>query len=486
MTVDTTHAQRQMFINGKWEDGGAGVFDDLNPATGEVWATIADASRNDATAAIEAAAAAQPAWAALPHSTRALYLHRAADALEARRSEFVDAIVDEGGGWFGKGMFETGYAMGLLRQASAAAYEPRGELLPSEHGKVSMVVREPVGVVSVISPWNFPLLLSLRAVGTALALGNAVVLKPSEETPVCGGLLIAKIFEDVELPAGVLNVITTSRDHVAEVGDEMIVHPAVGVISFTGSTAVGRQIGATAGMHLKKFSLELGGKDALLVLDDADLDRAVDAATFGSFMHQGQICMAAERIIVAEGVADDFIERFVAKVETLPVGDPRQNIVGPIINARQLAKIADHVADAVDRGATVLTGGTSDGPYYRPTVLGDVTPDMKVWREETFGPVAPVLRVAGDDEAIAAANDSDYGLSAGIISRNEERALDVARRLQTGMAHINCSPVNDEPVVPFGGAKQSGVGRHGGRGSIDAFTVTRWITLERGGRHYPF
>jgi aldehyde dehydrogenase (NAD+) len=361
-----------------------------------------------------------------------------------------------------------------------------GELLPSDHGKLSMVVREPVGVVSVISPWNFPLLLSMRAVAFALAVGNAVVLKPSEETPVSGGVLVAKIFEAAGLPPGLLSVVTCSRDHVAEVGEVLVSHPAVGVVSFTGSTAVGREIGALGGRHLKRVALELGGKDALIVLDDADLDRAVGAATFGSFMHAGQICMATERILVDAAVAQEFTERFVATTAGLTVGDPRSNIIGPVINAKQAGKIRRHIDDAVAHGATVRAGGGNDGPFFEPTVLDAVTPDMAVWTEETFGPVAPVITVSGEEEAIKLANESEYGLSAGIITADEDRGLSVARRLETGMAHVNDTSVYDEPNSPFGGVKSSGLGRHGGKAAIEAFTKTRWITLERGGRLYPF
>lgn len=476
----------KMFINGEWADAG-GAFSDYNPATGDVWAKVADGTSGDAKKAVEAAAAAQPAWAETPHSQRAAYLLKAADILENRKMDFVNALIDEGGAWIGKAMFESGYVPGLFRAAAAAAYQVKGEILPSEHGKVSMVVREPMGVVSVISPWNFPLLLSSRGLAVAMAVGNAVVLKPSEETPVSGGLLIAELFEEAGLPAGVFNVVTCSRSNAAEVGDVLIKHPAVGGISFTGSTAVGRRIAAKAGEYLKKVCLELGGKDALIVLEDADMERALSAAAFGSFMHQGQICMSVERIIVDESIAEEFTERFVEKVKSMGVGDPREmpNVIGPIINRSQLDKIHSQVVEAVDQGARLLTGGEYSGLFYQPTVLADVTPDMRVFKEETFGPVAPIITVKGVDEAVAMANDSEYGLSAGIITRDEEKGLAAARRLQTGMAHVNCSSVNDEPHIPFGGVKNSGVGRHGGAASIEAFTESRWLTLERGGRHFP-
>jgi aldehyde dehydrogenase (NAD+) len=481
MAVET----ERLFVGGAWRDA-AGTFDDFNPATGDVWRTVADGGADAASDAVEAAQAAQPEWAALPHDQRAKVLIQAIGAIGDLQDTLVDALVDEGGAWIGKAMFETGFVAGTAQAAAAAAHMVTGELIPSDHGKVSMVVREPVGVVSVITPWNFPLLLSMRAVAFALAVGNAVVLKPSEETPLSGGVLVAKIFEAAGLPPGLLNVVTCSRDRVAEVGEVLVAHPAVAAVSFTGSTVVGREIAALGGRHLKRVALELGGKDALIVLDDADLDRAVGAATFGSFMHAGQICMATERILVDAAIAEEFTERFVAKAGELGVGDPRSNVIGPVINAKQADKIRRHIDDAVAQGATVRTGGGNDGLFFQPTVLDGVAADMAVWTEETFGPVAPVVTVSGEEEAVKLANDSEYGLSAGIITTDEERGLSVARRLETGMAHVNDTSVYDEPNAPFGGVKSSGVGRHGGKAAIEAFTRTRWLTLERGGRLYPF
>ena len=480
--------KRDLYINGQWVAAKSkATFPVMNPSTGDTWAQVADAARGDAAAAVAAAAAAQPAWAALPHSERARLLSKAADVMAARAKELQEALVDEGGSWIGKTMFETGYSVGVYRAAAAAAYQVTGEILPSDHGKLSLVVREPLGVVSVISPWNFPLILSSRGFATALAVGNAVVLKPSEETPVAGGLLIAEILEEAGIPTGVFNVVTCSRQNVGEVGDELISNPMVRGVSFTGSTAVGQQVAAKAGGLLKKCCVELGGKDALIVLDDADIEHAVNAATFGSFMHQGQICMSVERVIVHEAVAEEFTAKFVANTKKLKVGNPREmaNCIGPIINQKQLDKIREQVDEAVAKGAKILCGGKNTGLFFEPTILTNVTRDMKIMRDETFGPVAPVVTVSSVDEAIEVANDSEYGLSAGIITRNEERGLAIARRLNTGMAHINDSSVNDEPHVPFGGVRWSGLGRHGGRQGIDQFTETRWITLERGGRHYP-
>jgi aldehyde dehydrogenase (NAD+) len=312
----------KMYINGQWT-GTGGTFADYNPASGEVWAEVSEGTREDAKKAIEAAAASQAEWAATPHQQRAGYLLKAADILEKRVPDFANALVEEGGAWIGKGMFESGYTPGIFRAAAAAVYQMSGEILPSDHGKVSMVVRKPLGVVTVISPWNFPLLLSSRGFAVALAVGNTVVLKPSEETPVSGGLLIAELFEEAKLPPGVFNAVTCSRESVAEVGDELISNPHVKGVSFTGSTAVGRQIASRAGALLKKACVELGGKDALIILDDADMERALNAATFGTFMHQGQICMSVEKIIVDKSIAVEFTKRFVEKVthyQPAPIG----------------------------------------------------------------------------------------------------------------------------------------------------------------------
>ena len=478
----------QVFSGGSWHEvSGGRSFDVFNPATGEVFAQAADASREEVKEAINAAAAAKDTWAAMTSSKRASYLLKAADVMEKRQQDFVDALVGEGGSWIGKAMFETGYSIEALRAAAAMVFHMNGEVLPSEHGKVSMAVRQPLGVVSVISPWNFPLLLSVRGFAVAMAIGNTIVLKPSEETPLAGGLLLAEVFEAVGLPAGVFNVVTCARGGVQEVGDELLRNPAVRGVSFTGSTAVGKHIAGLAGSLLKKACVELGGKDALIVLADADMQRAVNAATFGAFMHQGQICMSVERIIVLQAVADEFIRRLVANVKKLGTGDPSAMgaVIGPLINEKQLRHVHEQVTDAVARGAQLLTGGHFQGLFYEPTVLAGVRPDMKIFREETFGPVAPVVIVADIEEAIAMANDSEYGLSAGIITGNEDVGMNIARRLETGMVHINDSSVNDEPNVPFGGVKSSGMGRQNGKFSVEAFSELRWVTIERGGRQYP-
>ena len=363
-----------------------------------------------------------------------------------------------------------------------------GEALRSDHHKGSMVERTPLGVISVISPWNVPMLLSSRGLAGALAVGNTVVLKPSEETPVTGGLLIAELFEEAGMPPGVLNVVTCSRDRVAEVGAELVVNPLIKAISFTGSTAVGKHIAATAGGLLKKACVELGGKDSLLVLDDADMDRAISAARFGAFFHQGQICMSAEKIIVDKQLAEPFLERFIAATKELRVGDPTKlgNQIGPIINERQADAVERRLAQAVNDGVTLHHGGARNGLYFDPAVITGATPDMDIFHEEVFGPVANIITAEDEDDAIALANNCHYGLSASVITQNEERGLRVARQIESGMAHINDTTIYDEPTVPFGGVKNSGMGRHGARWSVDSFTQTRWMTIERGGRKTAF
>lgn len=483
------YAAKGMSIGGQWVQAQDGkTFEVLNPATGEVWSEVPDAGRQDAVAAIEAASAAQPAWAALPFTQRAILLNRIADVLERRKEDFIAALTAECGGWVRKSMFEIGYAPTVYRAAAAEAYAATGETLPSDHLKVSMVERSPLGVISVVSPWNVPLLLSSRGMGVALAVGNTVVLKPSEETPVTGGVMLAEVFEEAGVPPGVMNVVTCSRDRVPEVGDELVVNPLVKAISFTGSTAVGKTIASTAGGLLKKACVELGSKDSLLVLDDADLDRAVSAARFGAYFHQGQICMSTEKIIVDKSRADEFLSKFIAAAKELKMGDPTkmENQIGPIVNERQAAAVERRLAQALEQGVTLEHGGKRDGLFFEPTVITGATTEMNIFHEEVFGPVANIMFADGEDEAIALANDSEYGLSASVMTQDEARGLRVAARIESGMAHINDTTIYDEPTVPFGGVKNSGMGRHGGRWSAEAFSKTRWLTIERGGRKTPF
>lgn len=477
---------RGMYIDGQWRQA-ARNFADINPNDGSLWAEAPDGTRADARAAIEAAQRAFSDWAALKYTERAKLVHHIADVFERRAPDFIAAVQAEGGGWLGKGAFEAHYIPEVFRSASASCYQASGEILPSEYGKLSTAQRFPMGVISVISPWNFPGILTARGFAFALAAGNTIVLKPSEDTPFLGGIFFAEVLEEAGIPAGVFNVITCSRESVAEMGDEMVENPLVKGVSFTGSTPVGRAIAAKAGAHLKKACVELGGKDSLIILEDADMERATQAANFGSFMHQGQICMSVEKVLVHEKIYDEFLEKFAARAAKLKVGDTadKANVIGPLINDRQVERVKAQLDDAIAKGAQIVVGGGIKGRFVEPTILTNVTPDMLVYQDETFGPVVPVIPFATDDEAIALNNDTEYGLSAGIITQDEARALAMARKLETGMCHVNCSSVNDEPHVPFGGSKASGLGRHGGRWSIETFTETRWITLDRGGRPFP-
>jgi vanillin dehydrogenase len=485
-TRATARSLKGMFIGGQWVRTGRS-FADLNPNDGSLWAEVPDGGRAEARRAIEAAHAAFPKWAGLKFTERAHLMMKIAEVWDKRAPDFIAAVQTEGGGWFGKGAFEVHYVAEVFRSAAAVCYDSIGEVLPSEYGKLSTAIRFPMGVISVISPWNFPGILTARGFAFPLAAGNTIVLKPSEDTPWLGGLHFAEVLEEAGVPPGVFNVITCSRENVVEMGDEMIEHPFVKGISFTGSTPVGRMIAAKAGAHLKKACVELGGKDSLIVLEDADMERATQAANFGSFMHQGQICMSVEKVLVHEKIFPEFLKRFAERAARLKVGDTadRSNVIGPLINDRQVARVKAQLDDAIARGAKVVVGGGIRGRFVEPTILTGVTADMAIWRDETFGPVVPVVPFRTDDEAIALNNDTEYGLSAGIITRDEARALAMARRLETGMCHVNCSSVNDEPHVPFGGSKASGLGRHGGRWSVETFTETRWITLDRGGRPYP-
>ncbi|MXQ07316.1 aldehyde dehydrogenase family protein [Alphaproteobacteria bacterium GH1-50] len=484
--ANASPAIRGNYIGGQWVPT-ARTFEDLNPSDNSVYARAPDGTREDMTRAIEAAQEAFRDWAARPFDERARFLLKIADIWEARQDEFIRAVVAEGGGFYGKGVFEAGFVSGIFRTSAALCYQNVGEVLPSHYGKVSMAQRFPLGVVSVISPWNMPGILTSRGYAAALAAGNTVVLKPSEDTPYSGGLYHAEILEEAGIPPGVFNVVTCSRENVSEVGDEMIEHPYVKAISFTGSTAVGRHIAAKAGAHLKKACVELGGKDSMIVLEDADLDKAARAANFGSFMHQGQVCMSTEKLLLHESIYQPFMEKFLARAAKLKTGPTHDKSVtiGPLVNTRQAVRVKALIDDAVEKGARVELGGNAWDNFVEPTVLSHVDPTMNIWHDETFGPVVIVAPFRTEEEAIALNNDTEYGLTAAVWTEDEARALRMAGDLETGMVHVNCQNINDEPHVPFGGVKASGVGRYGGRWSLDAFTELRWITLDRGGRHFP-
>jgi acyl-CoA reductase-like NAD-dependent aldehyde dehydrogenase len=381
------------------------------------------------------------------------------------------------------------FTPGLLRQAAGSVYAPTGDVIPSDlPGVISMGLRQPVGVVAAIAPWNAALILSLRSITMPLALGNTVVLKPSEWSPITGGTLWGEIFAEAGLPAGVLNIVTNAPGEAAGIGDELVENPAVRRLNFTGSTPTGRRLAEACGRQLKRVVLELGGSAPLIVLGDADVQYAVDAAAFGAFIHQGQICMSTRRIIVERSIADEFTEKLVAKTAGLKVGDPKEpdTIIGPLINRQALSTVAARVQDAVERGARVLTGGETDGPCYRPTLVMDAPADAPFSYEETFGPVASIEIVDDADQAVERANATGYGLAAGIITGDNQRGFDLAARIQSGIVHVNDQTVGDEPQMPFGGVKDSGWGRFGGRAAVEEFTELRWVTVQAGARHFPF
>jgi acyl-CoA reductase-like NAD-dependent aldehyde dehydrogenase len=475
----------QMFIGGEWVDSVSGAtFDDLNPYTGEVYARVQKGDEKDADRAMAAAYAARKPWSSTSSFEREGIISKAAHILEESRMEFAEVLTGEGGSTFGKCMFEISQTVDLLLTAGADAKRILGETFHTDPVKLSITLRRPKGTVVAISPWNFPLILSMYKVAYGLATGNTVVFKPSSETPVIG-LKIGELFERAGLLEGALNVVTGPG---SVLGDALISDDRCSYVTITGETTTGRHVAQTAAAGLKEYTLELGGKNPLIILADADIDYAVNAAAFGSFMHQGQICMSVGRILAEKPIAEEFAARLAEKAASLPAGDPSvpETVIGPLISDDQVRKVDGYVKDAVAAGAKLLAGGTYEGRVYRATVLSDVTRDMKAWREEIFGPVAPVLAVADEKEALEIANDTTYGLSAGVITPNLEKAIYLAEGLEAGMVHVNDASVDAEASVPFGGSKWSGQGREGGRYSLDALTEMKWVTIQKSKRSYPF
>jgi benzaldehyde dehydrogenase (NAD) len=475
----------KIFSSG-WRTARGGTLRTVEPATGEVLAGVGLANKGDVAEAARRARAAQPQWAAKTGPERAALIRRVARVLEDNHEEFETWLVREGGAIPGKAAFEVQLVLGELWEAAALPTQPWGHLLPSsEPGRESIARRVPLGVVGVISPWNFPQILSVRAVAPALALGNAVILKPDVRTAVSGGILVARLFEEAGLPEGLLHVLPGD----AEAGAALSEDPNVAMIAFTGSTAVGRQVGAAAGRSLKRVSLELGGNNALIVLDDADLEVASSAGAWSAFLHQGQVCMTAGRHIVLESVADEYLDRLAGRAAKLPVGDPHREQValGPLIDERQLRNVDRIVTSTVDAGAEVRAGATYDRLFYSPTVLAGVTTSMPAFREEIFGPVAPVVIVGDDAEAIAVANDTEYGLVAAIQTGSRDRGRAVAEQLTTGIVHVNDQTLNNDAYAPFGGTGASGNGsRFGSQSSWDEFTQWQWLTLRDQAHGFPF
>ncbi len=462
------------------------TFERRNPVTGEVVSRVAAATLEDADAAVAAAQVAFPAWAALAPNERRTRLLKAAAEMQARAGEFIAAAGETGAmaNWYG---FNVHLASNMLREAASLTTQIHGEVIPSDvPGSFAMALRQPCGVVLGIAPWNAPVILATRAIAMPLACGNTVVLKASELSPAVHRL-IGQVLQDAGLGDGVVNVISNAPADAAAIVERLIANPAVRRVNFTGSTKVGRIVGELSARHLKPALLELGGKAPLLVLDDADLDAAVEAAAFGAYFNQGQICMSTERLVVDSKVADAFVAKLTAKIATLRAGNPADSasVLGSLVDTSAGERIKSLVDDAVGKGAKLVAGGQVEGSIMQATLLDNVTPAMRLYAEESFGPVAVVLRGSGDEELLRLANDSEFGLSSAIFSRDTTRALALAQRVESGICHINGPTVHDEAQMPFGGVKASGYGSFGGKSAIEQFTQLRWVTLQNGPRHYP-
>jgi benzaldehyde dehydrogenase (NAD) len=486
MALLETGAWQGKIWTGAWTDGSGGTYDAVEPATGDVLGSVGKATPQDVSAAARRAVEAQRGWAQLPFEERAGVLRRAGDVLAENAEEIKGWLARESGAITPFGDFQVHTSAQECYEASALPSHPYGELLRTGAPRLSFARRIPAGVVGVIAPFNVPTILAIRAVAPALALGNAVILKPDPRTAVSGGAMFARVFEEAGLPAGVLQVLPGGAD----VGEALVVEPAVRIIAFTGSTRAGRTVGALAGQHLKRAHLELGGNSALIVLPDVDVQAAASVGAWGTFSHSGQICMATSRHLVHESIAEEYTAMLAEKVDKLPVGDPFRDEValGPLIDAGQRDRVHGLVTASVDVGATVRTGGTYEELFYRPTVLGDVPVDAPAYQEEIFGPVAPVTAFSSLDEVVALASGTEYGLSLGILTRDVYAGLQLAERIPSGLVHINDQTVNDEAVAPFGGVGASGTGsRQGGpQANIEAFTETQWVTLRGDLPAYPF
>jgi benzaldehyde dehydrogenase (NAD) len=484
-TTETSTGWLSRFVE-RWEPGTGAPIQDVEPATGRHIVTVTGSTSEDVARAAAAAKAAQPAWAETSYQERARILRKAADIYEANRDEFGTWTMRETGASHSKMHHESNFAYGEILSASTLPWQPYGSLVPTVvKGRLSMIRRIPVGVVGAITPWNSPSVLGMRVVAPALALGNAVVLKPDPQTPVIGGAMFEAVFREAGLPEGLLQIVVGGAD----VGEALVTDPNVNVVSFTGSTAAGRRVGELAGGRLKKVALELGGNNAFIVLDDADMAAATAAGAFSSFQFQGQVCFAAGRHIVHESVAGDYVDALRDKAKGLRMGDPyREDVqLGPIVNEKQVRRVADIVDRSVAGGARLVIGGGHEGLFYEPTVLADVTQDLPAFTDEIFGPVAPVTTFRTDEEAIALANSSAYGLVGAVYSTSLSRGLSVANRIKAGMVHVNDGTLNDEATIPFGGTGMSGNGaRYGGEANLDNFTEWQWVTVRDEPPTFPF
>jgi benzaldehyde dehydrogenase (NAD) len=463
------------------------LFERINPLTGDVASSAAAMTAADIPAIAAKAGAAFPAWAATGPNARRAVLMKAAAALEAKADGFVAAMMAEIGATRGWALFNLGLAAGMVREAAALTTQIAGEVIPSDKpGCLAMALKEPVGVILGIAPWNAPIILGVRAIAVPLACGNAVILKASETCPRTHSLII-EAFAEAGFPDGVVNIVTNAPADAAEIVGALIDAPQVKRINFTGSTTVGRIVAMRAAQQLKPCLLELGGKAPLLVLEDADLDEAVKAAAFGAFMNQGQICMSTERIIVVDAVADEFAARFGAKAHSMATGDPRDGNtpLGAVVDHKTVRHVNALIDDAIAKGAKLLAGGKADSVLMPATVVDGVTAAMNLYRDESFGPIVAMIRARDADHAVELANDSEYGLAAAVFTRDTALGLAIARRIHSGICHVNGPTVHDEAQMPFGGVGASGYGRFGGRQGIDSFTETRWITIETQPGHFP-
>ncbi|PRX97567.1 aldehyde dehydrogenase [Paraburkholderia sp. BL25I1N1] len=481
--------QVPMLINGERTMARDGAtFERRNPLDNTVASTAPAATVADAQAAVHAAAAALPAWSAMGPGERRALLSRAADALEATGDAFALAMATETGASRLWADFNVKLAADGLREAAAMTTQISGEVIPSDvPGSLALGVRQAAGVVLGIAPWNAPVILGVRAIALPLACGNTVVLKGSEICPATHGLIIEAL-QDAGLPRGVVNFVTNAPANAGDTVEAMIAEPAVRRVNFTGSTRIGRIVAAQCAKYLKPSVLELGGKAPFLVLHDADIEAAVQGAAFGAFANSGQICMSTERIVVDSKISDEFVARLAEKVKSLPLGDPRKGpaVLGSVVDMATVRRCNDLIDDALAKGATLVCGGKSETTLMPATLLDHVTADMRIYREESFGPVKAIVRVNGDEEAVACANDNEYGLSSAVFSRDVARALTVAKRIESGLCHVNGPTVHDEAQMPFGGMKSSGFGHFGGKAGIAEFTDLRWITVQTTPRHYPF
>ncbi|WP_280535476.1 aldehyde dehydrogenase family protein [Halopenitus sp. POP-27] len=476
-----------LFIDGEWTPSDSTDRISVStPIDGSELTSVPAGCNADVDAAYEAAAAAQSEWASITPDERAAVLARFAERVDEHEDALVSTLAAESGSVTLKGSAELDIARGFIDFAAALPHELHGTTGPaSVPNKENRIEREPAGVVGVISPWNFPFSLTIRAVAPAIALGNTVVIKPSSETPITSGLCIAKLFELAGAPAGVVNVVTGRG---SDIGDRMASHPTADVIAFTGSTGVGRRVSKLAAEQLTPQAMELGGNNPHVVLEDADVDMAVDAGVFGTYLHQGQVCISLNRHLVHESIYDEYVRKLTERTETLPIGDPRdaETVIGPIINETERDELLEYVSRTEDAGARVETGGDAEGLYLEPTVLSGVHNDMAAACNEHFGPIAPVIPFGSDEEAIEIANDTEYGLAASVHSGDRRRAESVSRRIEAGMVHINDQPINSNPRIPFGGRKDSGIGQFNGEAIVKKFTDPKWISIQTEPRSYPF